>query len=518
VYWNFPGSPPSWLSNGAFVEVSGEYQHYNTTYRGPEIIATHAFPIAQRSPSEKPPAAPNAWAIIPWGAAGEVAGSCYQLTTSTSTILVDCGSHMNWDDMPCDVRSPTLDCDPFPFDPRGIDALIVTHAHDDHTARIHYLVAQGFRGEIHMTEATAKLYHAELDDTLYYSYLPDVREKDRRASIMGSIENLIVEHRYLETFEVARGISATFVDAGHIPGSSSVVLRIETPGQGETLAFSGDIGSGRHPFLNPPDTRALSSTGTSTLIVESTYGSSEPRDYPEDPYGKFYSEVQAALDNEKLVVVPTFALDRTQRVLAALIAGVRTGRLFLEKPIGVGGKSSRYLTESYLAMQSNTSQCGQFFSAEYCSSNWFASAAWEFIRRTPEDASRETPEHAWDYDVVVTPSGTGSSSYAKELIEAYAEDDRVVFIQVGWVPSWSPLGKLAGTDHVVDVRDAFSGHADIDGLVAYIRSFPDLERVIITHGDDALVARQGLAAEIRKVLPDVQIVLPEYGQEIPLIE
>lgn len=515
VYWNFPGSPPPWLKNDTQVEVTGEYQHYNPIYQGPEIVASGVTPTELPTDLSHSVHVPAPWTIVPWGAAGAVAGSCYQVTTDSSCILIDCGSYMNTDDMPTSKRGSHLDCDPFPFLVDDVDALVVTHAHEDHVARIHYLVAQGFAGPIHMTEATAVIYQAKLNDLINYSCLP----REIKPAIECSIRRSIRTHPYLEPFQLADDVAVTFVDASHIPGSASVVLSFEAPNGDQTITFSGDIGSGHHPFLHPPDLDSLSSTGTTALVVESTYGYSDPREYSEDLYAEFYDVVQKALDNDQLVVIPAFALDRTQRVLAALVAGAKEGRIHLEKGIGIGGKSARYLTEAYIEMQADEFLCNEYFTCAHCSDSPFAGVDWEFIRTSSDDGSREYPEYAWNYDIVVTPSGTGStSSYAKELIDAYADNPRVVFIQVGWVPSWSPLGELAGSGRVVNVHDAFSGHADIRGLVNYVAAFSILKRVIITHGDDDLCARQGLASAIHYALPDVEVLLPENGEVIPILD
>ena len=201
--------------------------------------------------------------------------------------------------------------------------------------------------------------------------------------------------------------------------------------------------------------------------------------------------------------------------MAALLEGVRIGRLELDKPIGIGGKSSYYLTELYRSMWGDPALGMQYFSQSFLSANPFA-GNWEYVRSAPGNSERETPENAFSYDVVVTPSGTGSSSYALELIDEYTGDSRVAFIQVGWSPSWTPLGELSDSSQLYNVHGVFSGHADIAGLVEYVASFDDLETVIVTHGDDGIGAREGLAAELRDVFPDLDVVLPVLGDSYPI--
>jgi len=514
VYWNFPGTPPSWLKNDAYVVVEGTFwKAHEKHWWEPEIEAGSAKPAEYFSTNAPDIQDPDPWTITFWGAAGEVGGSCYQVTTSDASFLVDCGSFMNSDDMPVSERGSVDDCDPFPFDAAGISSLVVTHAHDDHVGRIHYLVARGFAGDIHMTAATAMIYREKLQDTLHYSCMPETQA----TAMEEKISQLIVEHDYGEVFEPCEGVSATFIDAGHIPGSASVSVEFAMPDSIQNIVLSGDIGSGHHPFLNPPDLDTLSTTGAKTLIIESTYGASDARVYPEDLYAEFFATVQGCLDNGKLVVIPAFALDRTQRVLAALLKGVREGRLDLDRPIGIGGKSSYYLTELYREMWSDPSLGTEYFSQAFLSMDPFA-GDWEYVRSAPDNSDRETPWSAFKYDVVVTPSGTGSSSYALELINHYTGDSRVAFIQVGWSPSWTPLGELADSEQLYNVHDVFSGHADIVQLVEYVAALSDLERVVITHGDDGIGAREALADELRDAFPGIEIVLPAFGDSLPICD
>lgn len=514
VYWNFAGTPPNWLKDGAYVIVEGKFwKEHEKHWWEPEIEASYVVLAEPEDSHSKGIASSAAWTVTFWGAAGEVAGSCYQLTTSEESFLVDCGSFMNTDDMPVSQRGTTNDCDPFPFDPAQISDLIITHAHDDHTGRIHYLVARGFTGEIHMTAVTAMIYREKLEDTLAYCCMPEAQATTAGVAILG----MIVEHDYGETFEVNEEAHARFIDAGHIPGSASVSIEFDTPYGVERVVLSGDVGSGRHPFLNPPDLESVQSTGATTLIIESTYGSSDAREYPDDLYAEFFEVVQDCVDDGKLVVIPTFALDRTQRVLAALLEGVRDGRLVLSKPIGVGGKSSYYLTELYRNMWRDASLSSTYFSASFLMNDPFL-GNWGYVRLSPGNAERETPEYAFNFDVVVSPSGTGMTSYTRELIDAFEGNSRVAFIQVGWSPSWTPLGELADSEQLHNVHDVFSGHADVNTLIEYAASLEDLERVVITHGDDGIKARLELADALRRAISDIEVIVPVLGDSLSIID
>lgn len=534
VFWWFPSSGrPAWFKEDATVIVSGTYHVSHPEHpKEPEIVATSVSPIEVCTSDAVPiyyaPAEP--YTITTWGAAGEVAGSCYQVTTADKSILIDCGSFMTTDETPFARRSEHHDTDPFPFDPTSIDAVLLTHAHDDHMARLHYLVYDGFDGPIYMTEATAAIFYAKLDDLVDYSCIPEAK----RASLKDYAKSRIKTVSYGETKPIVEGIKAIFIDAGHIPGSASIVLNIEKGSETHTVTFSGDIGSGYHPFLNPPDLASLTTTGTETLVIESTYGASPPREYPDNLYEDFYHELLEALERRDLVVIPTFALDRTQRVLAAIGQGMEAEQLPDNLRVAVGGKSSCYLTKVYIEFQEKPKTYEPYFSETFWREKPLGQEFWEYLRGNDcRDWQKEGKETNFkQFNIIVTPSGTGSSSLSKTLITRFIQDSSVTFIKVGWAPPSSPMGQL-GKDYpsvisidgqtyhvrakIVNMHGIFSGHADRNMLLKFIGSFPDLQTVIITHGEDTIKAREDLEEAIRVHYPRrIEVIKPMYRQRIDL--
>jgi len=525
VYWKFPSTgEPTWFQPGTNVSVSGTYWISHSEHpEEPEIVADSVQPLGKcascttqsTSASSEPP-----FALRVWGAAGEVAGSCYQITVGGKNILIDCGSFMNGDDAELSTTSSIhRDTNPFPFDPASIDVVLLTHAHDDHMGRIQYLYADGFNGKLWMTRATKAIFVAKLGDLIDYSRLSSSAQDGLRERIERSIKIL----DYGEGVRVAKGITATFVDAGHIPGSASIVLSLHDGKYAQTVTFSGDIGSGHHPFLNPPDLAALSHTDTETLVIESTYGG-EQRDYPKDLYDEFFSQLKQALDRGNLIVIPTFALDRTQRVLGAIDEGMLNGKLPKALRVVVGGKSSCRLTEEYVEFQKHPELYEPYFSEEFWDEKPLEPTFWVYSRGDDceKTAEEEKRTNFKQFDMIVTPSGTGGSSLAKYLIHEYVSDPQVTFIKVGWAPPNSPMGELGnrGSDMQATVIDqksisgVFSGHADQDMLLAYISSFSKLSNVIITHGED--YARDALEKAIKVVNPQLEVIKPVYGEAIDL--
>lgn len=462
-----------------------------------------------------------------WGAAREVQGSCYQLTVDGESILIDCGSFMNTEGLPETAVSTHSDCDLY-FDPSAIVAIVVTHAHDDHIGRIPFLVDRGFSGTLYMTKPTADILKVKVGNNERFNDI----SWDTYERVVSSIQ----EVSYEELVQITDSITARFVDAGHIPGSASVILDIKSDGASHTLAFSGDIGSGSHPFLNPPVYQSLTTSGAELLVMESTYGDTV-REASQRGLEVFSTAIGDAMEKGHLVIIPAFALDRTQRILAALGEVKETLELPDGKGIGVGGYSSCQFTDLYLQFQANKGVYGDYFAPAF----WEEPPLQSFWAYTRGEGYDELEPHMLNslfdyrgaYAVIVTPSGFGTSSLSKYLICEYVDDPEVTFVIVGWAPADSPVGQLksvaCGSTRyvnvcgqrkkvratVVSVSDLFSGHADQAGLVQYAKAFRELEKIVITHGEpDSMEAlREKLLSEI-----DVEIIIPAFGQVLASFE
>jgi len=221
------------------------------------VFAFHGFP---------------SWQLFFYGAVGgEVAGSCYYLTNGTDAILIDCGSHFSEE---IEIEGKTIkinDDDPFPFDGTKVRAILITHAHADHIGRLHWFILQypDFTGPIYMTPATWEIYSATLDDTIQYA---DCFPGCLKTTVKERIKNQKEVVFPLVAFSLVEGVSAYFVENGHIPGSVSVIINIVERNEVTTICFSGDIGPGNHPFLKDIPYDVFSMTQADILVVESTYG------------------------------------------------------------------------------------------------------------------------------------------------------------------------------------------------------------------------------------------------------
>ena len=288
------------------------------------------------------------------GGATTVTGSQYLLDTGDARVLIDCGMFQG---SPNETVRNRL---PFAYDPREIDALLLTHAHLDHCGLIPHLVASGFDGLIHSTSGTVELGGLVLLDSAklqtefakravrrerHHHHLPRDAEADLRAAgpevtieidepLYTEAETLAALRHFKATdydteFEVAKGVTARFVDAGHILGSAIIIVRAA----GRTIVFSGDLGRRHTAIIRDPTVL----TDADYVLIESTYGGREHE--PEAQAVQLLAEtVNAVHDAGGVLLVPSFAVGRTQDMvweLDQLLASQRIPHLplFLDSPM-----------------------------------------------------------------------------------------------------------------------------------------------------------------------------------------
>jgi metallo-beta-lactamase family protein len=278
------------------------------------------------------------------GAARRVTGSCHLLEAAGRKILVDCGFFQGPREIADDNREP------FAFDPRAIDWLLLTHAHLDHCGRIPLLAKAGFRGEIIATSATRELARLVL---LAAANLQeeDARRSERRGQRRGtpaqgplytiddaawSFDRFGRNAAYGERIALADGLAVTYIDAGHILGSACIVVEAREGDARRTIVFSGDVGSPGHPIVRDP----TPPPPADVLVLESTYG-----DRCHRPLAESVEELWQAIDGTLArggnAIIPAFALERSQEILYFLQQGIERGRLprtlpvFLDSPMAI---------------------------------------------------------------------------------------------------------------------------------------------------------------------------------------
>ena len=248
------------------------------------------------------------------GAAHEVTGSCTLLEACGKKIIIDCGMEQG-----ADIYE---NCE-FPLAADELDAVFLTHAHIDHSGKLPFIVKHGFNGRIHSTYATFKLCGIMLKDSAHIQE-QEAEWRSKKAKRAGMAEytplytskdvedtlTLFTSHHYNDEEEIFDGIKARFLDAGHLLGSSSILLTITEDGITKTFLFSGDLGNPGKPLLKNSDT----APEADYVMIESTYGDRVHGKEP-DYLGRLTEVLERTLSRGGNVVIPAFAIGRTQELL-----------------------------------------------------------------------------------------------------------------------------------------------------------------------------------------------------------
>jgi len=277
-----------------------------------------------------------------FGAAGEVTGSCHILRVGKSRILLDCGMIQGG------RRSEERNAEPFPFNAGNIDAVVLSHAHLDHSGRLPLLVKRGFTGEVHTHNASKDLVGVLLRDAAYLQGSITRRANKRRerkklplldvlydAEDAAATLTSLVGHRYLEWFDVAPGVRVRFHDAGHIMGSAVVEAEVRERGVTKTVVFSGDLGQFDTPILNDPSFLPRADI----VLMESTYGGRAHRSRA-DTLVEIGELLASARKDGGHILIPAFAVGRSQEILYHLGShfdewNVGDWQIFLDSPMAI---------------------------------------------------------------------------------------------------------------------------------------------------------------------------------------
>ncbi|MBA1262854.1 MBL fold metallo-hydrolase RNA specificity domain-containing protein [Stutzerimonas stutzeri] len=291
-----------------------------------------------------------------FGAVQQVTGSCYLIETHDGVrVLLDCGMHQGRRKDEEGNRAA------FPFDPKSLNAVVLSHAHIDHSGLLPKLVAEGFKGPIHATDATCKLLELMLFDSAHIQEKDAEWENKWRARLGKppikplytriDTERMLTQRQaqsYGEPFEAAPGVTVTFHDAGHILGSAIVQTDVTDFGRTRRLVFSGDLGNACSPLMHEPATLSEADV----VLMESTYGDRDHRDH-QTTIEELADILQQAHRDGGNVLMPSFAVGRTQDLIYYLGLLYQQGRLpqqavFLDSPMAIGANAIYSLFQEQL--------------------------------------------------------------------------------------------------------------------------------------------------------------------------
>lgn len=432
------------------------------------------------------------------GAAHEVTGSAHFLQVQGKNILIDYGMEQGFN---------TFENVPLPVKASDIDILLVTHAHIDHTGLIPSLYPKGFKGKIYATHATVELCRIMLRDSAHIQEFEAEwrNRKNKRAGkeefiplyTMEDVEGILpffIGVSYEEEVELGTGIKARFVDVGHLLGSSSIELKIEEEGVKKTIVFSGDIGNTNQPIIKDPSYLHEADY----VVMESTYGDRFHGDRPD--YVKEFTElVQETFDRGGNVVIPSFAVGRTQEILYFI-------RKIKEDKAICGHEDFEVYVDSPLAIQATT-----IFQNNYL--ECFDEEAMELIKqginpisfpglRTSVTSGESIAINSnLKPKIIISASGMCEAGRIRHHLKHNLWRKECTILFVGYQANGT-LGralvegaskvKIFGEEISVnaDIRvlKGVSGHADKRGLIDWVTAFkPKPQAVFLVHGDDEVV-------------------------------
>lgn len=448
------------------------------------------------------------------GAAHAVTGSCFALQTDEARILVDCGMFQG------SKSEKELNYREFPFDPASIDAVLLTHAHIDHSGLLPKLAKDGFQGPIFATAATIDLCSVMLPDSGHIQEM-EVEQLNRRNARRGraAVEAIYGAEQAITTLtqfravplgrlmEIAKGIRARYWDAGHLLGSASIEVEIDRPGRVPLrILFSGDIGSSLKPFHADP----TGPEGVDYVICETTYGDVDREDVTLDQrLLLLQAEVTAAARLSGPLLIPSFAVERTQELLVDLVHLMTMGRIpaapiFVDSPLATKASA---IFEKHAGEMAN----GQALLEALRDPR---------VRFTESVEQSKAIDRIRGFHIVIAASGMCDAGRIRHHLKEWLWRGAATILFVGF-QAQGTLGRilldgarhvrLMGEDVQVKARirslDLYSGHADGPQLAAWIaKRRPISGSVFLTHGEE--LALRGFADRLKNLDSGLHVIEP----------
>lgn len=447
------------------------------------------------------------------GAARTVTGSCHVVEAEGCRILVDCGLFQG------SKTEKELNYRPFPFDPAHVDAVVLTHAHIDHSGLLPKLVKDGYDGPIFATPPTRDLAAVMLPDSGHIQEI-EVERLNRRNGRRG---RPLVEPIYTaedagaalarfravpyETWrEIAPGVRIRFWNAGHLLGSASVEMEVDTDERALRLLFSGDIGPANKLLQHDPVAPKI----WDFVLCESTYGDTDRAEITEERRrGALRAEVKAAYRPDGALLIPSFAVERTQELLADLALLMERGEL-PTVPVIIDSPLATRATEVFRRHARDLAEGERLVKALEA----------HHIRFTETVEQSMALDNQHGFHIVIAASGMCEAGRIRHRLKNWLWREEGTVLLVGYQAAGT-LGRILeeGADTVriqgdaIKVRarirklDLYSGHADGPELAEWVRHRQPISgAVFLVHGEDPAIA--GLQERLSAFYPESRILVP----------
>ena len=459
-----------------------------------------------------------------FGATRTTTGSMYLLEVNGQRVLLECGLFQGRRDESMERNRN------FPFDPRTLDAMVLSHAHIDHCGNLPNLCRQGYNGNVYCTDATRDLASIMLVDSAeiqradaeYVSKkrakqnLPPVEPLYSATDAEQSIRQFVTVN-YGRPLLVADGITVTFRDAGHILGSAQVMLDVREAGRKFRYLFSGDVGRGHDDILRDPERVE----NVDYLQIESTYGD-RVHSARVEAREEIARLVRATVERKGKIIIPAFSVGRTQQIVYTLNELTEAGQvprvpIFVDSPLSVNA------TEVFRLHPECFNETVYKFLRERA--NPFGMENLTYIRDVSQSMKLNELK---DPLIIISASGMCEAGRVRHHLKNNIGDAKNLVLFVGYcaehtlgaqiLAGQNPVN-IFGEPHTVRAQiaslDAYSGHADKNELAAYVRAMTgDIKKIAVIHGEESQALAFGQT--LRGLKPKADVVVPQYQQVLEL--
>lgn len=458
------------------------------------------------------------------GAARTVSGSCYILECGSTRFAIDCGMHQGNKEI--EKRNWNL----HGYDPKNLDFILITHAHIDHSGLLPAMVSKGFKNPIYCTAPTHDLLEIMLLDSAHIQEMEAEWTNRKRLRTGGQPVRalyslvdadktlpLLATVEYDKVFEPAPGIKVTYKNAGHILGSAFIEIEYEQDGKKTKAVFSGDLGRPEQLIVDDPDEVECADY----LFIESTYGNRNHKD-DQDSLEELAAAIEYSYSNKEKVVIPAFAVERSQQIIYSLFLLHKQGRLpadmpvYLDSPLAIRAteifrKHPEFYDDQTLEYVQNGEHPLDLPNLHFTES------------REQSQAINESKGPA----VVISASGMANAGRIKHHLRHNLWRPGASVIFVGWQGVGTPGRKIVngakkirifGEEVAISAKvftiNGFSGHAGQDELMNWLSSMEGKPvKVMLVHGE----------AEVQKEFAELiadrfgfEVHIPEYMEELEL--